>query len=125
MKSAHQQGVGIISKIPLDSGWLTGKYDRYSTFSGVRDRWSKEEIEIRAALVENVRRILGQDTSMVQAAIQCILSYEEVSTMIPVAKTSKQLQHNLSAPEGKLPMNVFEEIRILWEEEIKNAKLPW
>ncbi|WP_326188685.1 MULTISPECIES: hypothetical protein [Exiguobacterium] len=38
MKSAHQQGVGIISKIPLDSGWLTGKYDRYSTFSGVRDR---------------------------------------------------------------------------------------
>lgn len=62
---------------------------------------------------------------MVQAAIQCILSYEEVSTMIPVAKTSKQLQHNLSAPEGKLSMNVFEEIRILWEEEIKNAKLPW
>ena len=125
IKSAHQQGVGIIAKIPLDSGWLTGKYNRHSTFSGIRNRWSNEDIEKRAALVENIRRILGQDTSMVQAALQYILSYEEVSTTIPGAKTSKQLQHNLSASEGKLPMNVLEEIRILWQDKIKTAKLPW
>ncbi len=125
MKSAHQQGVGIIAKVPLDSGWLTGKYNRHSTFSGIRDRWSGEDIEKRATLVENVRRILGQDPSMVQAALQYILSYEEISTTIPGAKNSKQLQHNISASEGELPMNDLEEIRILWEDEIKNAKLSW
>ncbi len=125
MKSAHQQGVGIIAKIPLDSGWLTGKYNRHSTFSGIRNRWSSENIEKRAALVATVRRILGQDPSMVQAALQYILSYEEVSTTIPGAKNSKQLQHNLSASEGELPRHVLEEMRGLWENQIKNAKLPW
>ncbi|WP_236636583.1 aldo/keto reductase [Exiguobacterium sp. SH0S2] len=125
IKLAYQQGVGIIAKIPLDSGWLTGKYDRYSKFSGIRDRWSKEEIQRRARLVEKVRLILGEERSMVQAALQYVLSFEEVSTTIPGARNIAQLQHNISASEGELSMKVLNELHKLWEEEISGSKLPW
>ena len=90
IQSAERQGVGVITKVPLDSGWLTGKYDRNSRFSGIRSRWSAEEIERRGRLVEQVRRILGNDISMAQAALQFILSYQEVSTIIPGAKDIQQ-----------------------------------
>ncbi|MFN4214751.1 aldo/keto reductase [Exiguobacterium sp.] len=125
IKSAHQQGIGIIAKIPLDSGWLTGKYDRHSKFSGIRARWSEEEIQRRARLVEKVRLILGEDASMVQSALQYVLSFEEVSTTIPGARNIAQLQHNLFASEGELSMKVLNELHKLWEEEISGSKLPW
>ena len=91
MKTAENQGVGVIVKVPLDSGWLTGKYDAESTFSGIRSRWSEEEIQRRGKLVEKVRRILGNEMTMVQAALQYILSYKEVSTIIPGARDIQQL----------------------------------
>ncbi|WP_114571931.1 aldo/keto reductase [Exiguobacterium flavidum] len=125
IKLAHQQGVGIIGKIPLDSGWLTGKYDRHSTFSGIRDRWSEEEIQRRAQLVEKVRLILGEEVSMVQSALQYILSFKEVSTTIPGARNLTQLRHNLSASEGELSIRVLHKLHKLWEEEISDSKLPW
>ncbi|MGP4069127.1 aldo/keto reductase [Halobacillus sp. B29] len=125
MSSAHEQGVGVITKVPLDSGWLTGKYDANSTFSGIRSRWSAEEIERRGTLVEQVRRIVGNDYSMVQAALRFILSYREVSVIIPGAKNISQLNHNLSASEGVLPMQMVKELKDFWEEEIKDSRLTW
>lgn len=125
IKLAYQQGVGIIGKIPLDSGWLTGKYDRHSNFSGIRDRWSEEEIKRRAQLVERVRLIVGEDASMVQSALQYILSFKEVSTTIPGARKLTQLQHNFFASEGELSITVLHELQKLWKEEISSSRLPW
>jgi aryl-alcohol dehydrogenase-like predicted oxidoreductase len=45
---AGSEGVGVIAKVPLDSGWLAGRYGRASTFSGVRSRWTAEDIARRA-----------------------------------------------------------------------------
>ncbi|MGG4165910.1 aldo/keto reductase [Rossellomorea vietnamensis] len=125
MKSAHKQGVGVIVKVPLDSGWLTGKYDAKSTFSGIRSRWTENEIRRRGTLVERVRRILGDDTSMVQAALQYILSREAVSTVIPGARNIHQLNQNIFASEGSLPLKVMKELEDLWDEEIMGSKLSW
>lgn len=36
---AQQRGVGLIVKVPLDSGWLSGKYRTDVSFSDVRSRW--------------------------------------------------------------------------------------
>ncbi|MCA1054948.1 aldo/keto reductase [Rossellomorea aquimaris] len=125
MKLAQEQGVGVIVKVPLDSGWLTGKYDASSRFSGIRSRWSEEEIERRGMLVEDVRRILGEDRSMVQAALQFILSHEAVSTVIPGAKNSQQLHQNITASEGSLSVNVLNELKGIWDKELKDGSLPW
>ncbi|MCA1032244.1 aldo/keto reductase [Bacillus timonensis] len=125
IKSAHDKGIGIIAKIPFDSGWLTGKYDAESRFSGIRSRWSIEEIEKRAKLVEKVRRIVGNKVPMVQAALQFILSYTEVSTIIPGVRNSQQLNQNISASEGSLSGEMIKELKELWEKDLKDAQLGW
>ncbi|MDQ0481088.1 aldo/keto reductase [Guptibacillus hwajinpoensis] len=125
IQSAEHQGVGVITKVPLDSGWLTGKYDTNSRFSGIRSRWNAEEIERRGRLVEQVRRILGNDIPVAQAALQFILSYQEVSTIIPGAKDIQQFNQNIAASEGSLSIEMFNELKDMWAEEIKDSKLPW
>lgn len=62
---------------------------------------------------------------MVQAALRFILSYKEVSVIIPGAKNIPQLNHNLSASEGVLPMQMVNELKDFWEEEIKDSRLTW
>ena len=42
------KGATVIAKIPFDSGWLTGKYNADSVFTGVRDRWSSWTRSARA-----------------------------------------------------------------------------
>lgn len=125
IRRAHKKGVGIIAKIPLDSGWLTGKYDGHSTFTGIRGRWTEEQIQQRANLVESIRHLIGEDRSMVQAALQYILAHEEVSTTIPGARHVEQLRHNLAASEGTLSKDELKALRALWEAEIKTLSLPW
>jgi aryl-alcohol dehydrogenase-like predicted oxidoreductase len=125
LKSAQTKGVGIITKIPLDSGWLTGKYSANSTFTGIRSRWSTEEIQKRGKLVEQVRSILGSNISMVHGALQFILSYQEVSTVIPGARDIQQLNENISASEAILPKEVKYELLKLWDEEIKDSNIGW
>ena len=125
MSRAYHEGVGLIVKVPLDSGWLTGKYGADSTFTGIRSRWSKEDIQFRSKLVEKVREIIGDDQSMVTIALQYILSYKEVSTVIPGARNSQQLEHNLSASKDLLSKDMKQALRGLWIEEIKGKSLPW
>jgi len=50
---AKENEVRIIAKIPLDSGWLTGKYNTKSTFDDIRNRWSRRDIKTRGELVQN------------------------------------------------------------------------
>ncbi|OJF94560.1 aldo/keto reductase [Alkalibacterium sp. 20] len=125
MKRAYEEGVGLIVKVPLDSGWLTGKYDADSTFTGIRSRWSKEDIKKRAELVDKVRGIIGEDQSMVRIALQYILSFKEISTVIPGARNSQQLQQNLSASKDLLSEDMLQALKGLWIEEIKGQPLPW
>ena len=69
---AKNKEVGIIVKIPLDSGWLTGKYNAESRFNDIRSRWSKEDIETRADLVNKVKSIIGIHGSMNSHVINII-----------------------------------------------------
>ncbi|MDF2844535.1 MAG: aldo/keto reductase [Herbinix sp.] len=90
-EQAFKKGVKIIAKIPLDSGWLSGKYHRDSTFTGVRARWSREDIMTRAELVEQLKKLPVQGQSLSQFALQYCLAYEAVSTVIPGVADMKQL----------------------------------
>ncbi|MBT2703038.1 aldo/keto reductase [Bacillus sp. ISL-35] len=38
---AAEKNVGLIVKVPLDSGWLSGKYDENSVFTDIRSRWTR------------------------------------------------------------------------------------
>lgn len=123
--AAQKRGVGLIAKVPLDSGWLSGKYRSGSRFLGVRDRWTPEIIARRAALVEQFSTLLPSSLSLPHAALRYILAQPEVSTVIPGAKTIEQVLENVAAANAELPPETVRAIRALWERELKTSPLPW
>jgi aryl-alcohol dehydrogenase-like predicted oxidoreductase len=122
---AHAQGVGLIVKVPLDSGWLSGRYRADSRFNDIRDRWTPEVIARRAALVEEFAALLPPDLPIAHAALQYILAQPEVSTVIPGAKSAAQARNNFSATNGALPPETVRAIHALWQSRLRDAPLPW
>jgi len=75
-------------------------------------------------LVERVKEIKSESNSMVQEALGYILSYPEVSTVIPGVRNEKQLKENLSATDNITSERVKEYER-LYNENIEGNLLPW
>jgi aryl-alcohol dehydrogenase-like predicted oxidoreductase len=122
---AIERGTAIIAKIPLDSGWLSGKYGADAKFEGVRSRWSREEIEQRAMLVQRVREIIGSEASMAQVAIAFCAAHPAVSTVIPGALTIDQLAQNVAAVATPLDASTVDALRTFYEKEVAQLHLPW
>ena len=122
---AREQGVGLIVKVPLDSGWLSGRYRRDSRFEDVRKRWSPEVIERRGALVEKFATLVPPGTSMAHAALQYCLAQPEVSTVIPGAKSVEQALDNFAAADRQLSPQAVQSMADLWETDIAADPLPW
>ena len=112
---ARKRQVGVIARVPLASGLLTGKmhaatafaaddhrafnrngeaFDKGETFSGV-------PYDVALAAVEEVRRLLPGGVQMAQFALRWILMEDAVGTVIPGAKNAAQAQANAHA--GALP----------------------
>lgn len=122
---AIAQEVGIIVKIPLDSGWLTGKYHANSEFNDIRSRWSREAIQTRAALVNKVKYLVGADKNLAQMAIAFCLAYDAVSTVIPGNINIEQLASNVRSADISFSKELKEKLEDLYQSEIKNLNLPW
>lgn len=122
---AKERGVGLIVKVPLDSGWLSGRYRGNHRFDDVRSRWSPEVIARRGELVEKFAALIPPGTSLTHAALQFMLAQPEVSTVIPGPKTVEQALDNFAAANGRLPDDVIRGIRELWERELAGNPLPW
>ncbi|MFS1514174.1 aldo/keto reductase [Chengkuizengella sp. SCS-71B] len=122
---AKEKGVGIIAKVPLDSGWLSGKYNANSQFEGIRSRWSDEVIHRRFELLKQIDFVTNEEQNMVQAALRFILSYDAVSTVIPGVKNEQQLFDNLSASNQKMSNEMKQQLQTFWEKELKANPVPW
>jgi aryl-alcohol dehydrogenase-like predicted oxidoreductase len=122
---AQERGIGLIIKVPLDSGWLSGKYRANHKFDGVRNRWSPEVLARRSDLIEKFAALVPQGTSMAHAALQFVLAQSQVSTVIPGAKSVEQALDNFSAADKQLNPEAIQAIRDLWTNEIEGDPLPW
>jgi aryl-alcohol dehydrogenase-like predicted oxidoreductase len=122
---AEEAGVGVIVKVPLDSGWLSGKYRAGAAFEGVRARWSDEVIARRADLVERFEGLLPDGVPTAQGALAFLLAQSPVSSVIPGAKSVAQLQDNLAAADAPLPADTVGAIEALWAAELAADPLPW
>ncbi|MCC6762557.1 MAG: aldo/keto reductase [Chitinophagaceae bacterium] len=122
---AKAKGVGIIVKIPLDSGWLSGKYDANSTFTGVRSRWSKADIAERAQLVAQLQALIGPGVPLSQMAIEFCLAYDAVATVIPGSLSTAQLKQNIESIHTPLPENLLQQLEQFYQEEVAPLQLPW
>ncbi|MBC7876715.1 MAG: aldo/keto reductase [Anaerolineales bacterium] len=122
---AQEQGMGLIVKVPLDSGWLSGRYRGKQKFDDVRSRWSPEVLARRNDLVEKFAALVPEGTSMIHAALQFVLAYPQVSTVIPGAKTVEQVLDNFAAADKQLSKETVQAMRDLWTKEIESDPLPW
>lgn len=122
---AKQKGVSIIAKIPLDSGWLTGKYDKYTTFEGVRSRWSKIEIQTRAKLVNRIKEIVNQEVNLAPIALAFCLAYDAVTTIIPGSINTTQLNNNLESTTLSISKKLVKQLEAFYEKEVEPLNLPW
>lgn len=124
-ETVEAHGAVVIAKVPFDSGWLTGKHSAESTFEGVRARWSAEDVRVRARLVDRVREIVGNETSLTSAALSFCTSFDAVSTVIPGAISVEQLQANLQAALHPLHPEMRSALESFYEREVRGLNLPW
>lgn len=122
---AQANGMGLIIKVPLDSGWLSGRYRGNHKFDDIRSRWSPEVLARRSDLVEKFAALVPEGTSMAHAALQFVLAQPQVSTVIPGAKTVEQALDNFAAAEKQLSAETVQAMRDLWTNEIESDPLPW
>lgn len=103
---AQAQGVGIIARVPLASGFLTGKFSADVTFPANDHRshtYAPEKIRRMVAQVARLGFLTGgKHKTMAQAALQYCLAHPAVSTVIPGAKTPEQARANAAASDGAL-----------------------
>lgn len=124
-QKAQGRGMGLIIKVPLDSGWLSGKYRGDHKFDDIRSRWSPEVLARRSDLVEKFAALVPEGTSMAHAALQFVLAQPQVSTVIPGAKSVAQAADNFAAADKTLSPETVQAMRDLWTNEIESDPLPW
>ena len=122
---AKEKGVSIVVKIPLDSGWLSGKYTADSKFDDIRKRWSSEDIKTRASLVDKVKDLLIEDDEISQTAIAFCLAYDAVSTVIPGNKNINQLTQNVESVKKPISDGLLKKLENLYTQDIEKLRIPW
>lgn len=122
---AKEKGVKIIAKIPLDSGWLSGKYSEESTFDDIRERWSREDIQTRAKLVRQLKELVGEERDLAKTAIAFCAAYDAVATVIPGNKNISQLKSNVDSVNQPLPDELIFKLEKFYQDKVKHLNLPW
>jgi aryl-alcohol dehydrogenase-like predicted oxidoreductase len=132
-EQAQKRGVGVIVRVPLASGLLTGKLTRDSTFAAddhrrynrhgeafdVGETFSGVDFEQGLEAVEELRALVPRGATMAQLALRWILEFEAVSTVIPGAKTPEQARANAAAAElPALPRATMDAVAELYERRI-------
>lgn len=132
-EQAKKRDIGVIVRVPLASGLLTGKmsadtafaaddhrafnrngeaFDKGETFAGV-------PYPLALEAVEHIRKLVPGDASMAQFALRWILMEEGVSTVIPGARNAAQARSNTEAAAlAPLAPDVMSELRALYREMI-------
>jgi len=119
-----KRGILLVIKVPLDSGWLTGKYNKDSSFSGIRARWNQDSKNIRSSIVDKIKEITKQD-NVVQTALSFITSFDAVTTVIPGVKSESQLMKNIEAANTVMDNTIKDQLVALYNKEIKYQNTPW
>ena len=105
--------IGVLARVPLASGLLTGKMNASTTFArsdhrnynrqgesfDVGETFSGVPFEVGLRAVEELRRLVPEGMTMAQMALRWILMFDTVTCAIPGAKRPSQAEENVTAAE--------------------------
>ena len=135
-KTAAAKRVGILARVPLASGLLTGRlrpdsrfgeddhrrfnrhgeaFDAGETFSGV-------DYAEGLRAVEELRPLVPAGATLAQLALRWILMFPEVTTTIPGARTPEQVEDNVAAADlAALPAATMQQARAIYDRHFRAA----
>ena len=113
--AAKEKGYGIIARVPLASGLLSGRFRIDSVFPAddIRQNFlTPRRLHEAIERVDEVKSIIGGAApSLAVGSLRFVLAHDVVSTTIPGARNARQVEMNVTAAEGTLPAEVLEKVR--------------
>ena len=133
-KEAIRRKIGILARLPLSSGMLSGKltsatrfdsddhrafnrngesFDKGETFSGL-------DYETGLKAVESLRDVIPNGMTMPEFALRWILMFPAVSCAIPGAKRPEQVMENVHAADlPEIKKTVMKKVEAIYNEQVK------
>jgi len=136
LPAAADAGVGIIARVPLASGLLSGRYDEHTTFPAndhrnfnrhgesfdVGETFAGVDFETGLEAVRRLRPLVPAGATMAQFALRWIIDQPAVTVVIPGARNPEQARGNAAAAGlAPLPAETHEAIERVYDELIRPA----
>lgn len=113
LPAAAEAGVGVIARVPLASGLLSGRYDERTSFPAddhrsynrrgeafdVGETFSGVDFATGLAAVRRLRPLVGEDATMAQFALRWVIDQPGVTVVIPGARDAAQARANVAAAD--------------------------
>jgi aryl-alcohol dehydrogenase-like predicted oxidoreductase len=131
---AKEKNVGIIVRLPVASGLLTGKFSRNTTFVdtdhrnfnrdgqffNVGETFAGLPFEKGVELADNLKQMMPSGLSMSQMALRWILDFEAVTTVIPGASSPQQAKENASVSNlDPLPGELHHNLKSFYQDKVR------
>jgi aryl-alcohol dehydrogenase-like predicted oxidoreductase len=131
LAEAARRDVGVLVRVPLASGLLSGKlgpesafeptdhrlFNRHGESFDVGETFAGLDYETGLGLVEELRPLVPEGATMAQMALRWVLMFDGVTAAIPGAKSVEQARANAAAADlPPLPEATMARIRRLYEE---------
>jgi len=136
LPAAAEAGVGIIARVPLASGLLSGRYDEHTTFPAddhrtynrhgeafdVGETFAGVDYETGLEAVRRLRPLVPAGVSMAQFALRWIVDQPGVTVVIPGARNAEQARANAAAAGfAPLPAETQAAVKAVYDELIRPA----
>jgi aryl-alcohol dehydrogenase-like predicted oxidoreductase len=133
---ARARRVGVIARVPLASGLLTGKlradsdfapsdhrsFNRHGDAFDVGETFSGVDYETGLRAVEELRELVPEGVSLAELALRWILMFPEVTTAIPGARNTAQVDANARSAElAPLSDAAMERVRDVYDRYVRTA----
>ena len=111
LPAARKAGVGIITRVPLASGLLSGRYDENTTFAAsdhrtfnrhgeafdVGETFAGVPFEVGVQAARELSALVDDDATLAQFALRWVIDQPGVSAVIPGARNAEQVSQNVAA----------------------------
>jgi aryl-alcohol dehydrogenase-like predicted oxidoreductase len=134
LPAAAEAGIGIIPRVPLASGLLSGRYDEHTTFAAddhrsfnrhgeafdVGETFSGVDFATGLEAVRRLRPLVPPGASMAQFALRWIIDQPGVTVVIPGARNPEQAVANAAAADlAPLPPSTLDAVRQVYDDLIR------